>query len=512
MQGGSGGNTRPRSAKASAGRRGLAPAPPPPPPPHFGASPLGAAAAAAAAAASYGRGAPSTPRGAPGDASAATAATAAAAAAAAAAALFGAAGGASSAGGADATPTPGRARGGGERAPAGSTPGSGSCRYDSSLGLLTKKFIHLVETADGGTLDLNDAAEKLQVQKRRIYDITNVLEGIGLIEKRSKNHIAWRGPAGAAAAAAAVGATVSLAAHLGAAGAAAAGGGGSADAAVLAADVAALEAEDASLDAHIDQMRRTIAGLLAAPERAQDAWLSHADVRAAPALASDMLIAIKSPHGTMLEVPNPDDSALDYPQQRFEILLKSNTGPIDVFLVEPAAPGAGAGGAAEEEEGGGVAQASGRLSFVPAPPGGGRRGAAPVRACIARALCDAMRCTHKHMHADAFPRIRFAHRRAPLQHRWRADRPSSHRTLRPASLPPCLRSRIRKRMRRPPRRCCLGAPPRQPPAPPPPPPPPAASRWRRRRCSCVRPTAAAARWPRQPRSLSQPPSALRCRF
>jgi hypothetical protein len=31
------------------------------------------------------------------------------------------------------------------------------------------------------------------VQKRRIYDITNVLEGIGLIEKTSKNKIRWKG-------------------------------------------------------------------------------------------------------------------------------------------------------------------------------------------------------------------------------------------------------------------------------------------------------------------------------
>ena len=30
-------------------------------------------------------------------------------------------------------------------------------------------------------------------QKRRIYDITNVLEGIGLIEKKNKNCIQWRG-------------------------------------------------------------------------------------------------------------------------------------------------------------------------------------------------------------------------------------------------------------------------------------------------------------------------------
>ena len=36
------------------------------------------------------------------------------------------------------------------------------------------------------------AAETLQVQKRRIYDITNVLEGINLIRKKSKNNIQWR--------------------------------------------------------------------------------------------------------------------------------------------------------------------------------------------------------------------------------------------------------------------------------------------------------------------------------
>lgn len=38
------------------------------------------------------------------------------------------------------------------------------------------------------------AADTLNVkQKRRIYDITNVLEGIGLIEKKNKNCIQWRG-------------------------------------------------------------------------------------------------------------------------------------------------------------------------------------------------------------------------------------------------------------------------------------------------------------------------------
>jgi len=74
----------------------------------------------------------------------------------------------------------------------GPSPGSMS-RYDSSLGLLTRKFTNLIQASINGAIDLNEAASQLNVQKRRIYDITNVLEGVGLIEKRSKNVIAWRG-------------------------------------------------------------------------------------------------------------------------------------------------------------------------------------------------------------------------------------------------------------------------------------------------------------------------------
>ncbi|KMZ64404.1 hypothetical protein ZOSMA_36G00060 [Zostera marina] len=56
-----------------------------------------------------------------------------------------------------------------------------------SPGLLTKKFIDLLRESKDGTLDLNNAAEHLAVQKRRIYDITNVLKGVGMIEKNMIN-------------------------------------------------------------------------------------------------------------------------------------------------------------------------------------------------------------------------------------------------------------------------------------------------------------------------------------
>ena len=50
-----------------------------------------------------------------------------------------------------------------------------------------------LQSSTSGSIDLNEAADRLKVQKRRIYDITNVMEGIGMIAKRSKNVIYWRG-------------------------------------------------------------------------------------------------------------------------------------------------------------------------------------------------------------------------------------------------------------------------------------------------------------------------------
>lgn len=69
--------------------------------------------------------------------------------------------------------------------------GEAVTRYDTSLGLLTKKFMDLLKESPEGVVDLNECSQKLQVQKRRIYDITNVLEGIGILEKKSKNQIQW---------------------------------------------------------------------------------------------------------------------------------------------------------------------------------------------------------------------------------------------------------------------------------------------------------------------------------
>lgn len=185
---------------------------------------------------------------------------------------------------------------------------AGSCRYDSSLGLLTKKFINLLKHAEDGVLDLNKAAETLEVQKRRIYDITNVLEGIGLIEKKLKNRIRWKG--------------------LDASGP----GEGDGDISLLQADVENLSMEERRLDDRIRDMQERLRDLSEDENNQKSLFVTEDDIKRLPCFQNETLIAIKAPHGTTLEVPDPDE-AVDYPQRRYRIILRSTMGPIDVYLV-----------------------------------------------------------------------------------------------------------------------------------------------------------------------------------
>jgi hypothetical protein len=64
-------------------------------------------------------------------------------------------------------------------------------RQENSLGELTTNFIEYVKTKGLELININEIVKKLKVKKRRIYDITNVLEGIGYIKKLGKNQIKW---------------------------------------------------------------------------------------------------------------------------------------------------------------------------------------------------------------------------------------------------------------------------------------------------------------------------------
>lgn len=181
-------------------------------------------------------------------------------------------------------------------------------RYDSSLGLLTKKFINLITHAEDGIVDLNNAADTLEVQKRRIYDITNVLEGIGLIEKKLKNRIRWKGL------------DSSKPEEL------------EDDVTLLQAEIQRLTMEEKRLDEGIREMQERMKEFSEDDNNQKWLFVTEDDIKSLPCFQNETLIAIKAPHGTTLEVPDPDE-AVDYPQRRYRIILRSTMGPIDLYLV-----------------------------------------------------------------------------------------------------------------------------------------------------------------------------------
>ena len=89
----------------------------------------------------------------------------------------------------------------------------------------------------------------------------------------------------------------------------------------------------------------------------EHAFVTHEDIRNISAFSADTIIAIKAPSGTTLEVPDPDEG-MESGQRRYQIYLKSQTGPVEVFLVSPDASDGAASGEASTSAGAAPAEPS----------------------------------------------------------------------------------------------------------------------------------------------------------
>ncbi|XP_047445616.1 transcription factor E2F5 [Mugil cephalus] len=177
-------------------------------------------------------------------------------------------------------------------------------RHEKSLGLLTMKFVSLLQEAKDGVLDLKVAADSLAVkQKRRIYDITNVLEGVGLIEKKNKNIIQWRGENTGSQ-------TQEVLDQV----------------KVLKAQISELEAQEKALDNQKTWLEENIKRLKHDPITSTYKFVTHEDI--CSAFSGDTLLAVVAPAGTQLEVPLPEMG-----QKKYQVNLRSHSAPIQVMLI-----------------------------------------------------------------------------------------------------------------------------------------------------------------------------------
>lgn len=185
-------------------------------------------------------------------------------------------------------------------------------RADKSLGLLTKRFIRLLQSARNGIYDLNTAAEELNVrQKRRIYDITNVLEGIGLIEKRSKSMVQWKG-----------GELLPM--------------NGKRNMSPseeekmnkLKGEIDELAEEEDKLTQQVKWMQQSLRNVLGSAANQESAYVTQDDVQ--KVFPDSIIFALNAVPGTKVEVPPPKIYGYD---TKYQLKITSKCGPVSGFLL-----------------------------------------------------------------------------------------------------------------------------------------------------------------------------------
>ncbi|XP_041792489.1 transcription factor E2F4-like [Chelmon rostratus] len=174
-----------------------------------------------------------------------------------------------------------------------------------SLNALTTRFVKLLQEAEGGVLDLKEAVRVLAVgQKRRIYDITNVLEGIGLIVKMSKNTVKWKGTLPGENAHELTNRLMELKSEL-----------------------EDLEEKEHMLDQQKFWVEQSIRNT--SEDCSNLTYVNHEDI--CNCFSGHTLLAVRAPSGTQLDVPIP--KAVQNRPAKYQIHLKSINGPIDVLLL-----------------------------------------------------------------------------------------------------------------------------------------------------------------------------------
>ncbi|XP_046744493.1 transcription factor E2F4-like isoform X1 [Diprion similis] len=188
-------------------------------------------------------------------------------------------------------------------------------RFEKSLGLLTTRFVTLLQKAKDGVLDLKVAADILEVrQKRRIYDITNVLEGIGLIEKKSKNSIQWKG-AGPGCNTQEVGEKLTE----------------------LKDEIRKLEEHEQLLDTHTQWIQQSVKNIECDLTNKRYAYLTYEDVK--KKFQNEVVLGIQAPPDTLLNVPNIteviEENLDEIKNPNYEISMKSASEEIKVYMIQP---------------------------------------------------------------------------------------------------------------------------------------------------------------------------------
>lgn len=171
-----------------------------------------------------------------------------------------------------------------------------------SLGVLTERFLDLLLMAPDGCLDLRQVTANLQTPKRRVYDITNVLDGIKLIEKQSANRIKWIG-------------STPISRFLWK------------NEQKFKREMENLKLVEDTLDTLIKSCAQQLFDMTDDLQNSASAYVTHEDIRRLEAFQEQTVIVVKAPEETKLEVPAPKEDSI-------QVHLKGGKGPIMVLTCD----------------------------------------------------------------------------------------------------------------------------------------------------------------------------------
>lgn len=166
----------------------------------------------------------------------------------------------------------------------------------NSLVSLTKGFISLLACSGGGEVDLADAEKTLNTTKRRLYDVANVLAGVGLVEKCGKSKVRWTGE------------MTSIDGD-------------------LSTNVASLSEREQEIDQMLSAVDREIAELNASEFFQNYAWVSDKDVLKLVPEDDITLFALKGPKSLTVTVQEQEGD------QPFKLICRATDGEIDLIQI-----------------------------------------------------------------------------------------------------------------------------------------------------------------------------------
>ncbi|XP_069579300.1 transcription factor E2F3-like [Brachyistius frenatus] len=174
---------------------------------------------------------------------------------------------------------------------------------DVPLDLLTRRFLQMLLAVPDGRLDLRQAASCLRAPLRRFDDITDVLDGISLVQKEPAGGIRWIGWS-------------PISSFLWR------------NQKNLQSELDHLKLVESALDRLIRGSAHQLFKMTDNADNAASAYVTFEDIRRLQDCEDQMAIIIKAPQETKLDIPPPKEDSV-------QLRLKAVEGPIAVVTCEP---------------------------------------------------------------------------------------------------------------------------------------------------------------------------------